>query len=153
MTDFRLSWRFTDERYHKLPDQHLEQLIPLDEDASGFLWDYISKSGLHHGTPFRQDFFRTIDSTRVTIGGEEEVRKWLHRRGLPFSKRVFLSWQPTDAMIVPWEIVVEYFDAFYYSGADDLTVIDESLMWALLFHHDDEVYFGTNGDYPLTEYR
>lgn len=48
-------------------------------------------------------------------------------------------------MIVPWKLLVKYFDSFYY--ADDLTVIDETLSWALLFYHEDEIYFGTNKDF------
>ncbi len=60
---------------------------------------------------------------------------------MPFNKNVFLSWQPEDAMIVPWKLLIKYFDSFYYGG-DDLTIIDESLNWSILFYHEDEVYFG-----------
>ena len=31
--DFRLKWRFTDEKYDKLPNDHLDQLRPLNNDA------------------------------------------------------------------------------------------------------------------------
>ena len=55
---------------------------------------------------------------------------------------VYLSYQADTAIIVPWKLLIKYFDAFYY--ADDLTVIDQSLNWALLFFHEDEIYFGTN---------
>lgn len=47
-------------------------------------------------------------------------------------------------MIVPWRLLIKYFDNFYYGGSDDLIVIDQSLNWALLFYHEDEIYFGTN---------
>lgn len=151
MDDFRLKWRFTEEKYDKLPDQHLDQLKPLDDEASTFLWDYILKTNLHNDTPFKKDFFRTIDKARIVDGNEKEIKKWLYQRGLPFDKPVFLSWQPTDAMIVPWKLLIKYFDNFYYVGSDDLTVIDQSLNWALLFYHEDEVYFGTNKDFKKSE--
>lgn len=151
MDDFRLKWRFTDEKYDKLPDQHLVQLKPLDNEAAKFLWDYIARTNLHNDTPFKKDFFRTIDKARILDGNEKEIKKWLYQRGIPFDKPVFLSWQPTDAMIVPWKLLIKYFDSFYYGTSDDLTVIDQSLNWALLFYHEDEIYFGTNSDFKPSE--
>ncbi len=50
-------------------------------------------------------------------------------------------------MIVPWKLFVNYFDSFYYAGSDDLTIFDESLNWAFLFYHEDEIYFGTNKNF------
>lgn len=151
MGDFRLKWRFTEEKYDKLPDQHLEQLKPLDKEAANFLWDYMAKTNLHSDTPFKKDFFQTIDKARILEDNEKEIKKWLYQRGLPFDKPVFLSWQPTEAMIVPWKLLIKYFDSFYYRSSDDLTVIDQSLNWALLFYHEDEIYFGTNNNFKPSE--
>jgi len=151
MDDFRLKWRFTEEKYNKLPKQHLDQLKPLDNEAAKFLSDYITRIDLHHDTPFKKDFFRTIDTARILDGNEKEIKKWLYHRGLPFDKPVFLSWDETDAMIVPWKFLIKYFDSFYYGGSDDLTIIDQSLDWALLFFHEDEIYFGTNKDFKPSE--
>jgi hypothetical protein len=145
MDGFRLNWRFTDENYRKLPDEHLSQLKPLDNIGANFLWDHISITGLHRDIPFKKNFFSTIDKAKICNGNEREIKKWLYRRGLPFSKLVYLSYQPDTAIIVPWKLLVKYFDNFYRS--DDLTVIDESLNWALLFYHEDEIYFGTNEKY------
>ena len=149
INDFRLKWRFTDDKYDKLPDLHLSQLKPLDNLASQFLWDYISQTNLHFDIPFKKDFFKTIDKAKISGDNEKEIKKWLYHRGLPFDKDVFLSWQPTDAMIVPWKLFIKYFNTFYY--ADDLTVFDESLNWALLFYHEDEIYFGTKTDFKPSE--
>lgn len=140
MENFSLRGLFGD-----LPEVHLDQLKPLDKTAAAFLWNYISDSGLHDDVPFKDDFFQTIDKAKITGNNEKLIRKWLYRRGLPFNKPVFLSGQPTEAMIVPWKLFVKYFDCFYHS--DDLTVIDQSLAWALLFYHEDEIYFGTNNPY------
>jgi hypothetical protein len=145
MDDFSMKWRFTDAKYNLLPPIHLEQLKPLDNKASKFLWDFIIDSRLHSDIPFKKDFFRNIDKARILIDNSREIKKWLYQRGLPFNKDVYLSWQPDMAMIVPWKLLIKYFDAFYY--ADDLTVIDPSLSWALLFYHEDEIYFGANKDF------
>lgn len=144
MDDFALKWRFTEDKYDKLPPLHLEQLKPLDEQASKFLSDYIDLSSLHYDIPFKRNFFRILDKIEITESDDIEIKKWLYQRGLPFEKDVYLSWGPSSAMIVPWKLVVKYFNAFYYSSSDDLTVIDQSLNWALLFFHEDEIYFGTN---------
>jgi hypothetical protein len=151
MADFRLKWRFTEEKYNNLPPLHLEQLKPLDSDAANFLWDYIAETGLHNDRPFKKDFFRTIDHTKISDGNEKEIKKWLYQRGFAFNKPVFLSWQRSDAIIVPWKLLIKYFSSFYYSSSDDLTVIDPSLTWALLFYHEDEIYFGTNKEFKHGE--
>ena len=144
LDNFRLKWRFTDERFDKFPDQDIDKLRPLDSDASTFLWNFIAKTDLHRDTPFKDNFFTTIDNTRILDNNGHEIKKWLNQLGFPSDKLVFLSWDNENAMIVPWELLVKYYDSFYYPSSDDLTVIDQSLDWALLFFHNDEIYLGTN---------
>lgn len=151
MDNFQLSWRFADDKYGKLPDQHLEQLKPLDKVASEFLWNFISNTDLHRDIPFKKDFFRTVDKAKVLDNNKREIKKWLYQRGLPFEKLVFVSWDKENSMIVPWKLLIKYFDSFYYPSSDDLTVIDKSLNWAFLFYHEDEIYFGTSKDFKPSE--
>ncbi|RFZ95257.1 hypothetical protein D0C36_06940 [Mucilaginibacter conchicola] len=140
--DFVLKWRFNSPAYNELPKLHLDQLKPLDKEGSRFLWDFISETRLHNDMPFKKNFFDVIDYTRIFEGNKIEIKKWLYQREIPFKKDVFLSYQPDIALIVPWKLLIKYFDDFQY--ADDLTVIDESLNWALLFHHEGMIYFGSN---------
>jgi hypothetical protein len=151
LDNFRLKWRFADGKYDKLLDQHLELLRPLDKAAAQFLSDYIDATNLHGDVPFRKGLFRTIDKAKVLADNQKEIKNWLYQRGLPFERFVFLCWSKEDAMIVPWKIFIKYFDSFYYGGSDDLTVIDKTLTWALLFYHEDEIYFGTNKDFKPSE--
>lgn len=151
MEEFGRKWRFTEEKYDLLPDQHLDQLKPLDKEAAKFLWDFIDKTNLHKDIPFKKDFFRTIEKIGILEDNEKEIKKWLYHRGLSFNMLVFLSWDQADAMIVPWKLLVKYFDSFYYGGSDDLTIFDQSLIWGLLFFHEDEIYFGTNNDFKANE--
>jgi len=145
MDEFVLKWRFTVEKYNQLPQLHLDQIKPLDQQAAKFLWDFISTTGLHGDIPFKRNFFRSIDKARIFEGNEREIKKWLYHRGIPFDKMVFLSYQPHTAMIVPWKLLIKYFSDFQYG--DDLTVIDASLNWALLFYHEGEIYFGSNENF------
>ena len=109
MEDFRLEWRFTDGEYDNLPEIHLEQLKPLNEKGAQFIWDFISDSGVHNHTPFQEGFFKTIDKAKILESNEKEIKKWLYQRGIPFEKEVFLSWQPDNAMMVPWKLLIKYF--------------------------------------------
>lgn len=147
MDYFSLKWRFIDPKYDQLCKEHLLQLLPLDVVASRFLWVYIKERNLHGNIPFQTGLFRPIDTKKIWEGNEQEVKQWLFQRGVPNNKQVLLSWTPSEAMIVPWELLIIYFDCFYYCGSDDLTVIDQSLNWALLFFHTDEIYFGSNDDF------
>jgi hypothetical protein len=150
MDNFPLKWRFTEEKYDKLPVEHVRQIKPLDKEASQFLWEFIIQSNLHDDVPFKKGLFRTIDKAKILDNNQENIKKWLYQRGFPFDKMVFLSWQPTEAAIVPWKIFIKYFDSFYYGSSDDLTIIDRSLNWSLLFYHEDEIYFGTNEKYTFS---
>ena len=147
MDDFSMKWRFTEEKYDKLPEAHLNQIKPLDNNAAKFLWDYIDATDLHEHVPFKNGFFRTIDKAKILTDNKRDIKKWLYQRGIAFDQKVYLSWQPSIAMIVPWKMLIKYFDAFYYPCSDDLTVIDQNLNWALFFYHEDEIYFGTNNDF------
>ena len=149
--DFQLKWRFTEEKYDLLPELHLKELSPLDKTASKFLSDYISNSTLFDNTPFKKDFFKTIDRIRILENNEKEIKKWLYKRGFPFNKQVYLSWDDETAMIVPWKLVIKYFDSFYYRGSDDLTIFDQSLNWAIVFFHYDDIYFGSNNNFTIDE--
>jgi hypothetical protein len=144
LKEFYLKWRFTDENFDAFPEHHLNLLKPLDKEASNFLSHFINDANLHEQFPFKYDFFRVIDKVDILNGNKPEIKKWLYQRGLPFKKSVYLSWEPNLAMIVPWKSLIKYYDSFYYESSDDLTVIDDSLNWALLFHHEGVIYFGTN---------
>jgi len=140
---FHLKWRFTEEKYKLLPKDDLNQLKPLDNAAAKFFCEYLSQNNLHDNFPFKKDIFKAVDTIKVSLGNEDEIKQWLYQCGLPFDEPVFLSWDEETAMIVNWEMVIKYFDSFYYPSSDDLTVFDKNLKWTVLFYHEDEIYFGT----------
>lgn len=144
MDQFPLKWRFTEEAYNVLPPEHLMQLQPLDREAAELLSKFLEDAGLHDDVPFRKGFFKSEEWIELKTDEEQEVRKWLYQRGLPLKTEVFLSWDRRTAMIVPWKLMIEYFDDFFYPGPDDLTVFDASLNWAIFFWHEGWIYFGTN---------
>ena len=153
MSEFRLKWRFTEEKYDCLPEQHLNELKPLDKVGAEFLSDYLDNSRVHSQMPFTNGLFINLDKTKILDKNNKLITKWLYQRALPFDKEVYLCWDNSDGMITKWKYVVKYWDAIFYGGSDDLTVFDQSLEWCLLFFHENEIYFGTNKNYnSLTEY-
>ena len=149
MAEWPMKWRFTDTKYHQLPEIHLAQIAALSPAAAKRLWDVISRSRLHDDLPFVDGFFSQVNSTPIgdSHGDSTEdsrIRKWLFHCGIPFAAPVYLSWQPDWAVKTTWKMVVKYWTDFYYPISDDLTVIDGSFRWALLFFHEHEVFFGTN---------
>ena len=149
MEQFALKWRFTDPRYRALPPVHLEQLKPLSAASARLLWDLTLP--LHEDLPFTPGFFRVVESMPLDHNDPtaiRAVRKWLFGRGVPFKSPVYLSYQPEWAIATTWKMVVKYWDDFWYPGSDDLTVVDESLSWAILFWHESQAFFGDNGNRP-----
>ena len=149
MSEWPMKWRFTDPKYHQLSALHLSQISALSPAGAKRLWDIISRSRLHDAMPFVDGFFNRVESTTIgdSHGNADEdsrIRKWLYQRGVAFSTPVYLSWQPEWAVKTTWKMLVKYWTDFYYPISDDLTVIDGTFRWALLFFHEHEVFFGTN---------
>jgi len=140
VNDFSLNARFIE----NLPVATQNQLKPLNVEASKFLHDFITISELHKDDPFKKDFFKTKSVIDIKDGNNDEIKTWLHKLGIPLNKEVFLSWDSTTTMIVSWELFVKYFDDFYYSASDDLTIFDQSLNWAVFFAHYELLYYGSN---------
>ncbi len=151
LEQWRYKWRFDNPAEQNIHPEHLKLIQPLDKEAAKFLSDYISNSRLHDHVPFKKGFFRTVVKTQVHLDNKQEIKKWLYRIGLPFDKPVYLSWTHEDAMIVPWKMVVKYSEDLALGG-DDLTIIDASLNWAVLFYHEGDLFFGTNEEYNADEH-
>ncbi|MEP2446199.1 MAG: DUF2947 family protein [Balneola sp.] len=147
MDKFILKWRFTEQEYDLLSEDHLNELKPFDKDASEFLDDFINKNQLHKHIPFTKGYFKTIDKAEILDRNEKQIKKWLYHRALPFDETIFLSWDRETSMKTKWKYLVKYWDSFFYGGSDDLTVFDQSLNWALLFFHECEIYWGTNKEF------
>ena len=149
MEQFALKWRFTDPRYRVLPPVHLEQVKPLSSESSRRLWDLTLL--LHKDLPFTVGFFSDVESIPLNNTDPlaiRAVRKWLFNRGVPFKSPVYLSYQQDEAIATTWKMVIKYWDEFWYPGSDDLTVVDDSFAWTLLFWHEGEAFFGDNRNRP-----
>lgn len=144
MSGWRLKWRFTEDKHDNLPDLHLSQIMPLDEQAANFLWD-VTTVGIQDDSSYGLNYFQRVEDISIKDWQDDKpVKKWLFERGVPFQETVYLSWQPDTAAITNWKIFVKYWSAFYYPISDDLTIVDKSFSWNLLFYHEEHIFFGSN---------
>jgi hypothetical protein len=140
LENFGLNWRFTDGKYDLLSEECLKKLLPLSADASKILFDYLSVV-LHKDFPFTKDCFSDDDIKYTNAENHVQIQQWLlSQTNTNPEQKVYVSWNNNEAMIVPWELFIKHLDIFYYSGTDDLTVVDETMKWALLLHHSDTIY-------------
>ncbi len=145
-----LSWRL-EGWGSPVPPHHLAQMRALSGEAAARVWKLILDLGLHDEFPFKRGLFESVQSLSLQPVSHQDdlaeerprVKKWLFAQGVPFRRQVYLSYQPDTAVLTTWKMLIRYWDLFYYSISDDLTVIDETLNWALLFYHEHEVYFGS----------
>lgn len=141
---FSLSWRFNDEKYDKLPDNHLKELKPFNQNVSQFLDNLLKEKNSNNQFPFNKDIYPVADKIKILDGKNEKIKNWLNQRNLSPDNSVYLSWDCETSLKTKWEIVIEYWDSIYYPGSDDLTIFDESMEWILLFFHENEIYWGAN---------
>ncbi len=145
-----LSWRL-EGWGSPVPPHHLAQMRALSGVDAARVWKLILDLGVHDEFPFRRGLFDSVQSLSLQpVSHQDElaaerprVKKWLFKQGVPFRRPVYLSYQPDTAVLTTWKMLIRYWDLFYYSISDDLTVIDDTLNWVLLFYHEHELYFGS----------
>ncbi|WP_421754835.1 hypothetical protein [Croceimicrobium sp.] len=137
-----MQWRFTNPKFDLLPVSDLVQLFPLNEEAAFFLWDSVRAFFLPREQSLNRKSFKSFLELELDGLGVSEIQKWLRQRGLMMNDTLYLSWNQEEAMQVPGSLFVKYFDSFYYSASDDLTVFDESLNWILNCVHYHQLSYG-----------
>ena len=150
IADWPLSWRL-DQWGSIIPAHHLAQMQTLGPEDANRIWKLILDAEIHADFPFKRGLFPSIESLSLQPVSHQDdfrtvrrtVKKWLFQRGIPFGRRIYLSYQPDWAVMTTWKMLIRYWDLFYYSISDDLTVIDDTMTWALLFFHEHEIHFGT----------
>jgi hypothetical protein len=139
--DFCLRSKFTLEDFAEIPNVHRNQIKPLTLQSTEEIAYFIRH--LHTNVPFQKGLFQFIDKAKILKGNETQIKKWFYRRGLSFDQKIILYIDDNNSFLLTWKIFIKYFKIFYLYR-DDISVFEESLDWALLVYHEDEIYFGTN---------
>lgn len=152
ISDFPLQWRWTEEKYDKLPDDHLSRIIPANTDMARSLWE--RSLTLSDGkTEFRPstelfDFVSELDKPHSTDRTEKWIRDNFQTKELN-SIKVWVSWQPDLAVQTDMEIIAQYWDTFCYEASDDTSIFPELGEWIIHYWHEDRFYFATKSEQML----
>ena len=73
--------------------------------------------------------------------GTQQVREWLYKKGIPFSRTVYLVYDRGFTVKTDWKTVVKYWDAFAWSVGMAMFAIDSSKQWSCEFNHEDYIHF------------
>jgi hypothetical protein len=107
------------------------------------LYKYFEASKFHSGPiwePFKKENFKFVE--KITLNKDTALlKKWLYKRGIPFSKWVFvLPNYGNGTLMMTWKMLVKNCENLFFS--DDIVVFDETNQWCLSYWHEDEMFFG-----------
>lgn len=145
-TDFPDAWTFlwSPEEAAKIPTEHKEQIHFLNDEAKAFLASYIKDHNIltpHPNQPLNPTLFDKIEDYDIDEMSDNEIRKWLQSKPIAADSYVYIdSERSGQAVALTWKMVQTYYEGLFFS--EDLLIFDQSLDWALFYHHEDYISFG-----------
>lgn len=141
------------EALEAMPPAHRDQVVFLDAPSTAAAYEAVRRRDVLCGddgwgnSPFSGGCWRTVERTRV--GDERELKKWLHRRGVPYADAALLLpvFGPADepAVLTTWKMVVKYAAELFCR--DNLVVVGARAEWCMYYHHDDVLTFARDPDF------
>ena len=145
---FLQHWRRLGSDVLSHPD--LAQICPLKTEKAQALWEYafvyvqelsrfvfvdISES------PASSLF---VELQQITIDHEsrEKVQRHLAPLQLYDDEKVVVMWEPTEAVMIPWQMFYSSWDDFCEPWHEAVAVMSLSESWLLLYHHEDRLAIG-----------
>lgn len=150
-TAFPDTWSFlwSPEEAAKIPEEHKAQIHFLNDDAKAFLATFIQENNLltdHQGEPLNANVFDKIENYDIDEMSAHEIRKWLQSKPIAADSYVYINAERSgQAVALTWKMVQTYFEGLFFS--DDLLIFDQSLDWALFYHHEDYISFGNKNSF------
>jgi hypothetical protein len=143
--------------FDALPETHKEQLLFLNKSASTYLFSFTGPAAnlLTGGSwdPFAKGNFKSVEEfsgLSNTAESNQNLKKWLYRRGIAFKTWVFVLFEGyDDPILMTWKMVVKYSDIIIFG--EDVMVFDSSLNWCLFYFHENQLFFGKDNRYDPTE--
>jgi len=155
ISQFPYAWRLTDERWDRLPEVDLAQIVPLGQPRGAELnllgRGYRRPLGLPAVNTNRYHVVSDC-SLPATGAGFAAGRAWLETLPVSNVELVYISWSNDAAVVTNWGMVKRWWDAFWY--LDVLNIFDDSLQWGLLFGGEEHAVWveagGVADDAPKT---
>jgi hypothetical protein len=141
---FPLSWRWTQPSHAVFAAEELASMRAIDSAASDSLRRLLRRRGitrpLQTGVVLHE---RALDAANLT---DPEVRRWLADLPVSPAERVWLCYEWSDALELPWSLFVARWSDFCYPSSDDLVVVPGSGAWVLEYwHYETLVWFPVPG--------
>jgi len=115
------------EGYNNLPKEFQDQIIFLNKNVSKFLYKYLESAKFITGDlweSFKMENFKYTEDIDEP-DDEKILKKWLYKRGIPFSKWVFLLPNYDENPItLTWKMVIK--NAGNIFCGDDIIIFDET---------------------------
>ena len=132
--EFPLAWRWTQPSHAVLPPDVLASMAPLRGEDTERLY----RRG--------EEVFRSpVESRMLHVAQDPEVaRAWLKRLPFAASGRVFVAWDCSTGLSLPWEAFIAYWDDFCYPSSDDVFVFPQTGSGVLAWNHEEVFEFAEN---------
>lgn len=153
-TAFPNTWSFlwSPEEAAKIPEEHKAQIHFLNDEAKAFLVTFIQDNNIlspNLSQPLNPQAFDKIEDYDIDEMSAHEIRKWLQSKPIAADSYVYIDAERSgQAVALTWKMVQTYFEGLFFS--EDLLIFDQSLDWALFYHHDDYVSFGQKNSLKKT---
>lgn len=121
------AWRWQDPRHTVLPTKVLDAIRVVPAEKARELYP----RSVELDKWAREAPANVLD---VEAASPAEIAQWLERLAPP-DTHVIVSWHVEHAVLVPWRVFAEFWDAFWYPASDDVTVFPLSAMWVLSCEH------------------
>jgi len=147
IADAELAWRFTDERWDKLPDDVLSEIkLMYPEPSKSLIATARDLRDARTGRwPNYEEFQMIKELSLEPINSDDlpEKIEWFATIPLEPDHPVFdqhLDTRTDMTLVTKWGILIRYWSSFYYP-LDTVNVFDETLAWAVLFSEGDRVAY------------
>jgi hypothetical protein len=135
---FPLLWRWNQPTRGAFTQHELALLTPLTAAAARRVADFAKD--LYEGNGLST---RLLDSIIDCDASSAPVaRKWLSARPVLPRVQVVVSWDPSTAIALPWDLFVHRWDDFCYPTSDDLTTLPLGGGWVLAYSHEEVFQWG-----------
>lgn len=132
-----MKWVF--EKNGSISPQQIDQIWSLKTEVAKELWDKELRSGIFSNETKMRENFQKLEVWSSATKSNQEIKQWLHDRGIPFSQKVFWLPQPDSGFVLTWKMLIEHSDKIFF--ANDEVIWDLSMNWGLVFDHNDEFIF------------
>ena len=127
----QLSWRWLSETHHLLPDEARRRIRAFRPETAARLSKRAVEASISSASTV------TFSADGHPGGVQQQLRK------LPISEasEVVVSWDDMNALLLPWQVFCEFWDAFCYPSSDDVAIWSPDGEWALLYDHGEQFRF------------